>query len=48
MRADGGMYFDEKHGVLGAASYAAVLAASKDPATFSNAGGIRPDNGPFR
>ena len=47
MRAQGGMYFDAKNGVWGAASYAAVLAASKDPATFSNAGGIRPDFGPL-
>jgi cholest-4-en-3-one 26-monooxygenase len=47
MRAAGGMYFDEKNGVWGAASYEAVLGASKDPATFSNAGGIRPDSGPL-
>ena len=32
---------------VGLASYAAVLAMEKDPATFSNAGGIRPDNGPI-
>ncbi len=47
MREQGGMYFDEKNGVWGAASYETVLAASKDPSTFSNAGGIRPDNGPL-
>jgi cytochrome P450 family 142 subfamily A polypeptide 1 len=47
MREQGGMYFDAKNGVWGAASYEAVLAASKDPSTFSNAGGIRPDFGPL-
>lgn len=47
MRDRGGMYFDEANGVWGAASYAAVLGASKDPSTFSNAGGIRPDSGPL-
>lgn len=47
MRANEPVYFDERNQVWGAASYDAVLAASKDPATFSNAGGIRPDNGPI-
>jgi cytochrome P450 family 142 subfamily A polypeptide 1 len=47
MRAHEPVYFDSENGVWGAASYAAVLAASKDPAAFSNAGGIRPDNGPI-
>jgi cytochrome P450 family 142 subfamily A polypeptide 1 len=47
MRAHAPVYFDAKGGVWGFASYAAVLAASKDPKTFSNAGGIRPDNGPI-
>ena len=47
MRANEPVYFDERNGVWGAASYGAVLAASKDPVTFSNAGGIRPDNGPI-
>src|SRR4051812_44529040 len=47
MRDSGGVYLDEKNGVWGIASYDAVLAASKDPATFSNAGGIRPDFGPL-
>jgi cholest-4-en-3-one 26-monooxygenase len=47
MRANAPVYFDAKGGVWGFASYAAVLAASKDPKTFSNAGGIRPDNGPI-
>src|SRR4051812_41955092 len=47
LRANGPVWFDERNGVWGAASYASVLAASKDPSTFSNAGGIRPDNGPL-
>ncbi len=47
MRDQGGVYFDEKNGVWGVASYEAVLAASKDPSQFSSAGGIRPDNGPL-
>jgi cytochrome P450 family 142 subfamily A polypeptide 1 len=47
MRANEPVYLDEHNGVWGAASYDAVLAASKDPETFSNAGGIRPDNGPI-
>jgi cytochrome P450 family 142 subfamily A polypeptide 1 len=33
--------------VWGVAAYAALLAMEKDPATFSNAGGIRPDTGPI-
>ncbi|HEX6310739.1 MAG TPA: cytochrome P450, partial [Acidimicrobiia bacterium] len=47
MRAHAPVYFDSGNGVWGLASYAAVISASKDPATFSNAGGIRPDSGPI-
>ena len=47
MRANAPVYYDAPRNVWGFASYAAVLAASKDPKTFSNAGGIRPDNGPI-
>jgi cholest-4-en-3-one 26-monooxygenase len=47
MRANAPVYFDERNGVWGVASYDALLAMEKDPATFSNAGGIRPDNGPI-
>jgi cytochrome P450 family 142 subfamily A polypeptide 1 len=47
MRANAPVYFDTGNGVWGFASYEAVITASKDPATFSNAGGIRPDNGPI-
>jgi cytochrome P450 family 142 subfamily A polypeptide 1 len=47
MRAHAPVYYDAPRNVWGFASYAAILAASKDPKTFSNAGGIRPDNGPI-
>jgi cholest-4-en-3-one 26-monooxygenase len=47
MREHAPVYFDERNGVWGFASYAAVLGASREPARFSNAGGIRPDNGPL-
>ena len=47
MRDNGPLYHDQRNGVWGVASYDAVLAASKDPSTFSNAGGIRPDSGPL-
>jgi cytochrome P450 family 142 subfamily A polypeptide 1 len=44
MRAHAPAYFDARHGVWGLSTYDAVLAASKDPTTFSSAGGIRPDS----
>ncbi len=47
MRAHEPVYADETNGVWGAASYAAVMAASRDPLTFSSAGGIRPDSPPL-
>jgi cytochrome P450 family 142 subfamily A polypeptide 1 len=47
MRANAPVCYDAAHNVWGLASYAAVLGASKDPSTFSNAGGIRPDSGPI-
>jgi len=47
MRANEPVYFDEVNGVWGFASYDAVRQASVDKATFSNAGGIRPDSGPM-
>jgi cytochrome P450 family 142 subfamily A polypeptide 1 len=46
MHANAPVYFDAKNDVWGIASYAALLAAEKDPRTFSNAGGIRPGMGP--
>jgi cytochrome P450 family 142 subfamily A polypeptide 1 len=39
-----GVWLDEKNNVWAAASYAAVRAASTNRATFSSAGGIRPDS----
>ena len=47
MRANAPVYFDENSGVWGITRYADVKAISADPKTFSNAGGIRPDNGPL-
>jgi len=47
MRANAPVYYDATHNVWGLASYDAVLSASKDPLTFSNAGGIRPDGVPL-
>src|SRR5437016_5251191 len=47
LRENAPVYFDAPRGVWGIASYAALLAMEKDPATFSNAGGIRPDGGPI-
>jgi cytochrome P450 family 142 subfamily A polypeptide 1 len=46
MRAHAPVYFDARNNVWGIASYAALMAAEKDPATFSNAGGSRP-SGPI-
>lgn len=42
MRREAPVYFDEKNGIWGIATYDGVLAASRDRATFSNAGGSRP------
>ncbi len=47
MRANAPVYFDAANGVWAITTHAAILAAEKDPATFSNAGGIRPDTGPI-
>ncbi len=44
MREHAPAYFDEAAGVWGITRYADVKDISKDPETFSNAGGIRPDN----
>ncbi len=45
MRANAPVYWDGQ--VWGISRYGDLKAVSKDPATFSNAGGIRPDNGPL-
>ena len=47
MRREAPVYFDEKNGVWGISTYAGVSAASRDSATFSNAGGSRPKVGPL-
>jgi cholest-4-en-3-one 26-monooxygenase len=44
MRANAPVYFDEHSGVWGITRYADLRAIAKDPATFSSAGGIRPDS----
>ncbi len=45
MRDNAPAYFDESSGVWGITRYDDVKAMSRDPLTFSNAGGIRPDTG---
>jgi cytochrome P450 family 142 subfamily A polypeptide 1 len=45
LRANAPAYWDEAGQVWGISRYADVKAISKDSATFSNAGGIRPDSG---
>jgi cytochrome P450 family 142 subfamily A polypeptide 1 len=47
MRANAPVYWDAQSEVWGIASYADLKAISKDPVTFSNAGGIRPGFGPL-
>jgi cytochrome P450 family 142 subfamily A polypeptide 1 len=47
MRHEAPVYYDEKNQLWGVATYEAVLAASRDSATFSNAGGSRPKLGPM-
>jgi cytochrome P450 family 142 subfamily A polypeptide 1 len=44
MRDHAPVYFDEAAGVWGITRYQDVKDVSKDPETFSSAGGIRPDN----
>ncbi len=47
MRTHAPAYLDEPHGVWGITRHADIKEISKDPDTFSNAGGIRPDTGPL-
>jgi len=47
MRANAPVYFDAANGVWGITRYADLKAIAADPSTFSNAQGIRPDNGPL-
>src|ERR1700685_4191484 len=44
MRDHAPAFFDEDAGVWGVTRYQDVKDVSKDPDTFSNAGGIRPDS----
>ncbi len=44
MRRHAPAYFDERAGIWGITRHADIKEISKDPETFSNAGGIRPDN----
>jgi cytochrome P450 family 142 subfamily A polypeptide 1 len=44
MRRESPAFFDERAGVWGITRYADIKEISKDPDTFSNAGGIRPDS----
>jgi cytochrome P450 family 142 subfamily A polypeptide 1 len=39
--------FRDRNGLTAAATYAAVIEAERNPELFSNAGGIRPDQGPL-
>jgi cytochrome P450 family 142 subfamily A polypeptide 1 len=47
MRGNAPVYFDDTNRLWGIATYDGVLAAGRDPVTFSNAGGSRPDTGPL-
>jgi cytochrome P450 family 142 subfamily A polypeptide 1 len=44
MREHAPAYYDEASGIWGITRYTDIKEVSKDPATFSNAGGIRPDS----
>ena len=47
MRENAPVYWDEEARVWGLARYADLYAAERDPKTFSNAQGIRPENPPL-
>jgi cytochrome P450 family 142 subfamily A polypeptide 1 len=47
MRRNSPVYYDESSGLWGVATYDLLLAAERDPQTFSNAGGSRPGVGPM-
>lgn len=47
LRENAPVYWDEQGGVWGLSRYADVRFASQHPELFSNAEGIRPDNGPM-
>jgi cytochrome P450 family 142 subfamily A polypeptide 1 len=47
MRANAPVYLDERNRVWGIATYDGVRTAGRDPATYSSAGGSRPNAGPM-
>src|SRR3954464_13818912 len=47
MRSNPPVSFDDNSGLWAIATYAGVRNAERDPETFSNAGGSRPDTGPL-
>jgi cytochrome P450 family 142 subfamily A polypeptide 1 len=47
MREHAPVHFDAANDLWGVATYAGVMAVGRDPATFSSAGGSRPDTGPL-
>jgi cytochrome P450 family 142 subfamily A polypeptide 1 len=47
MREHDPVHYDERNRLWGVATYDGVLAVARDPTTFSNAGGSRPDTGPL-
>ena len=47
MRANSPVHFDENSGLWGVSTYSGVVRVERDPETFSNAGGSRPDTGPL-
>jgi cytochrome P450 family 142 subfamily A polypeptide 1 len=47
LRENDPVYWDEEGGVWGVTKYDHIKEVESDPATFSNAGGIRPDTGPI-
>jgi len=47
MRENAPVYWDDDGRIWGITRYEDVIAVSKDPQTFSSAGGIRPDNDPL-
>ena len=47
MREHAPVHYDDANGLWGVATYEGVMAVGRDPATFSSAGGSRPDTGPM-
>src|SRR5262245_22338634 len=47
MRSHAPVYYDEPNDLWGVSRHAGVMAVGRDPATFSSAGGSRPDTGPM-